>query len=107
VNGTADMSSVKLANYRLICNYVHNHGAVTIPQVSLATGLSLPTVTRAIDYSIENGIMRTCGIVGGEIGRKAQVYSFNPDYIHFLFISLHCHKLYYQSLNFLNIFPVR
>lgn len=99
---TADMSIVKLANYRCVWNYIHSHGVATIPQISQATGLSLPTVTRAVDYSVGEGIMCTHGIIGGERGRKAQAYSLNKDYIHFLFISLHCHRLYYQVHNFLS-----
>lgn len=99
---TADMSIVKQANYRAVWNYVYYHGIVTIPQISQATGLSLPTVTRAVDYSVGEGIMCTHGIVGGERGRKAQTYSLNKDYMHFLFLSFHCHRLYYQVHSFIN-----
>lgn len=98
---TADMSIVKLANYRCVWNYIHSHGTVTIPQISQATGLSLPTVTRAVDFGVSDGLICTCGIVGGERGRRAQTYSINNDFMHFLFILLHCHRLYYQVQDFL------
>ncbi|MGN1348683.1 MAG: ROK family protein [Acutalibacteraceae bacterium] len=95
------MSIVKLANYRCVWNYIHLHGTVTIPQISQATGLSLPTVTRAVDFGVSDGLICACGIVGGERGRKAQTYSVNSDFMHFLFISLHCHRLYFQVQDFL------
>ena len=98
----ADMSLVKLANYRCVWNYVHSCGEVTVPQISKATGLSLPTVTRAVEYSLEEGIMKTVGIVGGERGRKAHLYSLDADYMHFIFISIHGQKLHYQVHNFLS-----
>lgn len=56
---TADMSIVKLANYRCVWNYIHSHGTVTTPQISQATGLSLPTVTRAVDFGVSDGLICT------------------------------------------------
>ncbi len=98
----ADMSLVKLANYRRVWNYVHSCVKVTVPQISKQTGLSLPTVTRAVEYSLEEGIMKSVGIVGGERGRKAQLYSLDADYMHFIFASIHGQKLHFQVHNFLS-----
>lgn len=100
MRAAADMTDVKLTNYRKVWDFVYQHGALTIPQISHKTGISLPTVTRAIEFSIEEGLMRNTGILGGERGRKAQLYELNPDYMHFLFLSLHCHKLCFQVHNF-------
>ncbi len=102
MESNADMSLVKLANYRRVWDYVHSHGEETIPQISKATGLSLPTVTRAIKYSLEEGIIHPVGIVGGERGRKAQLYSLAPDYMHFVFVSIHSNKLHFEIHDFLS-----
>ena len=98
----ADMSLVKLANYRCVWNYIHSHGEITIPQIAKATGLSIPTVTRAIEYSLDEGAVRSVGIVGGERGRKANLYSLAPDYMHFIFISIHGRNLHFEVHNFLS-----
>ncbi len=102
MESNADMSLVKLVNYRRVWDYVHSHGEETIPQISKATGLSLPTVTRAIEYSLAEGIMHSVGIVGGERGRKAQLYSLAPDYMHFVFVSIHSNKLHFEIHDFLS-----
>lgn len=102
MGSNADMSLVKLANYRCVWDYIHSHGEMTIPQISKATGLSLPTVTRAIEYSLEEGVVQSVGIVGGERGRKAIVYALAPDYMHFIFISVHGQRLHYEVHNFLS-----
>ena len=101
MESNADMSLVKLVNYRRVWDYVHSHGEETIPQISKANGLSLPNVTRAIEYSLAEGIMHSVGIVGGERGRKAQLYSLAPDYMHFVFVSIHSNKLHFEIHDFL------
>ena len=97
-----DMSFVKQTNYSEIWGYIRKHKQTTIPQISKAVGLSLPTVTRAVDYGVEKGILNTCEIIGGERGRKAQSYSTASDYMHFLLIAVDSKKLSYQIRDFNN-----
>ena len=88
MKNTLDSSIVKLTNYRSVWGYIHKNKQATIPQIAKSIGLSLPTVTRAIDYGIAEGIINPDGVIGAERGRKAQVYKLNADYMHFLLIYL-------------------
>ena len=88
MNKTVDSSIVKLTNYRSVWGYIHKNKQATIPQISKDIGLSLPTVTRAVDYGVAEGIIEPDGVIGAERGRKAQVYKLHADYMHFLLIYL-------------------
>lgn len=96
MNGNADMSIVRLANYIKIWDIIRNYGQTSIPSVSKKTELSLPTVTRAVEYGIQVGLIVCGDIVGGERGRKAQEYKINSDYMHFAEISIHNRSLFYS-----------
>lgn len=96
------MLTIKLTNYRCVWNFVHEHGEVTIPQVSKATGLSLPTVTKAVDFSLAEGIMHPLGLLGGERGRRAQTYCLSPDYAHFVFVFASNGRLFFEVHNFVS-----
>ena len=88
MNKTVDSSIVKLTNYRSVWGYIHKNKQATIPQISKDIGLSLPTVTRAVDYGV------------AERGRKAQVYKLHADYMHFLLIYLDADVLSYRIHDF-------
>lgn len=83
MNKTVDSSIVKLTNYCSVWGYIHKNKQATIPQISKDIGLSLPTVTRAVDYGVAEGIIEPDGVIGAERGRKAQVYKLHADYMHF------------------------
>lgn len=57
MKNTLDSSIVKLTNYRSVWGYIHKNKQATIPQIAKSIGLSLPTVTRAIDYGVAEGII--------------------------------------------------
>lgn len=97
---TLDSSIVKLTNYRSVWDYIRKNKQATIPQISKDIGLSLPTVTRAVDYGVEEGIVEPDGMVGAERGRKAQVYKLRADYMHFLLIYLDSDVLSYRIHDF-------
>lgn len=61
MNKTVDSSIVKLTNYRSVWGYIHKNKQATIPQISKDIGLSLPTVTRAVDYGVAEGIIEPDG----------------------------------------------
>lgn len=100
MKNTLDSSIVKLTNYRSVWGYIHKNKQATIPQIAKSIGLSLPTVTRAIDYGIAEGIINPDGVIGAERGRKAQVYKLNADYMHFLLIYLDSDVLSYRIHDF-------
>lgn len=100
MKNTLDSSIVKLTNYRSVWGYIHKNKQATIPQIAKSIGLSLPTVTRAIDYGVAEGIINPDGVVGAERGRKAQVYKLNADYMHFLLIYLDSDVLSYRIHDF-------
>lgn len=97
----ADMSIVRLMNYRTVWDFVYANGEVTIPMISRGTGLSLPTVTRAVEYSIGEGLLLSCGAdKNGARGRNAQSFCFNQGYMHVLFICVHFCMLHYEVHDF-------
>lgn len=100
MKNTLDSSIVKLTNYRSVWGYIHKNKQATIPQIAKSIGLSLPTVTRAIDYGVAEGIINPDGVIGAERGRKAQVYKLNADYMHFLLIYLDSDVLSYRIHDF-------
>lgn len=100
MKNTLDSSIVKLTNYRSVWGYIHKNKQATIPQIAKSIGLSLPTVTRAIDYGIAEGIINPDGVIGAERGRKAQLYKLNADYMHFLLIYLDSDVLSYRIHDF-------
>ena len=100
MNKTVDSSIVKLTNYRSVWGYIHKNKQATIPQISKDIGLSLPTVTRAVDYGVAEGIIEPDGVIGAERGRKAQVYKLHADYMHFLLIYLDADVLSYRIHDF-------
>lgn len=100
MKNTLDSSIVKLTNYRSVWGYIHKNKQATIPQIAKSIGLSLPTVTRAIDYGVAEGIINPDGVIGAERGRKAQVYKLNAGYMHFLLIYLDSDVLSYRIHDF-------
>ena len=96
-----DLSSVRLTNYRAIWEHIRANNSATIPQISKAIDLSLPTVTRGVDYGVESGILCEAEIVGAERGRKAQSYCINADYTHALLIDVSPDSIYFKVHNFL------
>lgn len=97
---TLDSSVVKLTNYRLVWDYIHKSRQATIPQISKDIGLSLPTVTRAVDYGVAQGIIVPGGTVGGQRGRRAQVYKLNADCMHILYMYINSNVILFRKSDF-------
>ncbi|MGN0546257.1 MAG: ROK family protein [Acutalibacteraceae bacterium] len=102
MDNTVDISIVRKTNHKAIWDYIHKNAHASIPQISKAIGLSLPTVTRAVDFGVENGILKECEMVGGERGRRAQTYSLCPDFMHFILISVIKGGLFWRVHDFLS-----
>lgn len=96
----ANVSMVRIANYKVIWNYLRGRHSATIPQISRDVGLSLPTVTRAIEYGRQIGMLCLGEIAESERGRKAQIYTLNADYMHVLLLYSENETLYFEVRNF-------
>lgn len=91
----ADISSVRRTNFLSVSGYIRKNGSCAIPRIAEDVGLSLPTVTRAVNFALERGIFIPDGMCSVGRGRKAVAYTLNPDFKHcglFYFFSdtLHC-----------------
>lgn len=92
---TADISSVRRTNFLFVSGYIRKNGSCTIPRIAEDVGLSLPTVTRAVNFALERGIFIPDGMCTAGRGRKAVAYTLNPDFKHcgllyFFSDTLHC-----------------
>lgn len=92
---TADISSVRRANFLAVSGYIRKHVSAPIPRIAEDVGLSLPTVTRAVNYGLEHSVFIPDGMCTVGRGRRAVSYTLNPDFKHcglFYFFSdtLHC-----------------
>ncbi|MEG1846645.1 MAG: ROK family protein [Oscillospiraceae bacterium] len=96
----ANLGLVKTINYNLIWDYFLKNNLSTIPTISEKIGLSLPTVTRAIDFAVEIGMVNVDEIADSTGGRKARQYSLNPQYTHFLLLILDNEKLHFEIRDF-------
>ena len=93
---SANLSLVRITNYKAVWSVLHRRQRATIPQLAREVGLSLPAVTRAIEYGLSKGLLRPVGLEEAERGRKAQIYELNASYMHFILIAADNRKLYYQ-----------
>lgn len=76
----ASLSLVRHINSEIVLTYLQRHPNATIPEMSRASKLSLPTVTRTINSSLAIGLVHMTERKGEEKGRKAQCYAFNDAY---------------------------
>lgn len=90
----SDISSVRRSNFLAVSGYLRRRESATIPQLAEETGLSLPTVTRAINSGITLRIFTSCGICDSDRGRKAVSYAINPDF-------MHCAIIYFSRTRFI------
>lgn len=99
MNNKADTSLVRNINDGIIYKYLLKNPNSTIPEISKATGFSLPTVTRTINTSIEIGLIEPTLIIGGEKGRKAQCYYFNKLFCNSLLIMIKWQRLIFKIID--------
>ncbi|MDR1629552.1 MAG: ROK family protein [Oscillospiraceae bacterium] len=92
---------VRNINYELIGTFLSERGKSTIPTIAGEIGLSLPTVTRAIDFGLQAGMVIAAEMAESLRGRKAQLYMLNADYANFLLIILDNNELHYEVRNLL------
>lgn len=92
----ANLSLVRNINSNLILKYVLRYPDTTIPEISKATKLSLPTVTRTINKALEEGLINATDKKGDFKGRKAQCYAFNGSFCRSLLMMVKEQRLLIQ-----------
>lgn len=84
----ASVTLIRSINSSIVLNYLLNNPDAAISDISKASGLSLPTVTRTINKALKIGLVISTILRGEEKGRKAQCYAFNEDYCKSLLIHI-------------------
>lgn len=90
---------IKAINYNSIWDILLREKELTIPNIIEMSGLSLPTVTRAVEFGISIGMLKNDKVAQSNGGRKAQLYELNKDYSHFLLILHGKSELNFQIKN--------
>lgn len=68
---------------------MHERGEATRPQLAQATGLSLVSVCKAVDYLCQNGELRAAEEVPSGGGRPVMLYRYNVNYARHALIECH------------------
>ena len=70
---------LKEVNQNIIDRLIIEKGPLTKPQIAALTGLSLPTVNKIVDLLEAENKVRSIGMTGNGVGRRAQLYQTNED----------------------------
>ena len=70
---------LKEVNQNIIDRLIIDKGPLTKPQIAGLTGLSLPTVNKIVDMLEAENKIRSIGMTGNGVGRRAQLYQTNED----------------------------
>ena len=70
---------LKEVNQNIIDRLIIDKGPLTKPQIAALTGLSLPTVNKIVDMLEAENKVRSIGMTGSGVGRRAQLYQTNED----------------------------
>lgn len=73
------LKTLKFRNRRLVLSFMRNSGAVSVNEISRATGLSKMTVHKIIDHYLEEGMISYAGkgVSTEEGGKKPNLFIFN------------------------------
>lgn len=80
------LKTLKFRNRRLVLSFMRGSGAVSVNEISRATGLSKMTVHKIIDHYLEEGMITHAGkgFSTEEGGKKPNLFSFNA-YCRYIF----------------------
>ncbi len=75
------LKTLKFRNRKLVLSFMRGAGAVSVNEISRATGLSKMTVHKIIDYYLEEGMISYSGkgVSTEEGGKKPNLFSFNAE----------------------------
>ena len=71
---------LKEINVGIVEDIIIHDGPITKPEIAKKTGLSLPTVNKIVSGLEQENRVKPCGMEGGSVGRKAQLYVVNENY---------------------------
>jgi len=89
------MSAIKNVHFNAILEAMRNHRCFAISEIAGATGLSIPTVKKAIDFGVNAGVVVPSDIAPSTGGRKAQLYKINSAFCHTLYFLLDNEELHF------------
>ncbi len=96
------MTAIKNIHFNAILDAMRNHRCTAISEIADATGLSIPTVKKAIDSGMSMGVVIPADIAPSTGGRKAQLYNINAGYCHTLYFVLDDDELHFVLKDFAN-----
>ncbi len=66
-------------NRKKVFQLMSSYGELSKAEISRISGISAPTVIKIINYFLETGFVTYVGEGESELGRKPQLYRFNPE----------------------------
>lgn len=94
-----NLNTLRKKNYTFVLQRLIYTKENTIAGISDFTGISFPTVQRAIEYGKEIGLVLDGELDDSSVGRKAQTYKINRDFCHVLAVIAYEDKLVYAGYN--------
>lgn len=92
----ADAGILKNMNVDTIRSLLHKHSTMSKSEIARITGLSFPTVSRAVEDLISSGELIEKGHENSTGGRRAQIYSINPLFSVSLLLRLEGYELHWS-----------
>lgn len=71
---------LKEINIGIVEDIIIHDGPISKPEIAKKTGLSLPTVNKIVTSLENSSRVKACGMEGGSVGRKAQLYVVNENH---------------------------
>lgn len=71
--------SIKHLNRKYVFDIIRKQRGVTRSEVGRVTGISAPTMLKIFEYFVGMGILREVGELDSPIGRRANLFVFNPN----------------------------
>lgn len=94
------LQKMKDDNFNKVCDYVKAQRETTIAEISKATGFSLPTVTRIMNYGVRIGTFRLTDDDVRTGGRKARGFRINKNYALSLCLYVRNSEIFWRLLDF-------
>jgi predicted NBD/HSP70 family sugar kinase len=83
-----------------VVGYFSTKGETTIPELSELLNISIPKTTELITSLLKEGLAIDTGKKTSGLGRKAAIYSLNPDSCYFLGVEIRKYKINIGLMNF-------
>ena len=94
------MLAIKNIHFNAILEAMRKHRCSAISEIAESTGLSIPTVKKAIDFGVNAEVIVPSEIAPSTGGRKAQLYNINSAFCHTLYFVLYDNELHFMLKDF-------